>query len=88
MKRLRYYLTGAFWTTAVALPAALVALAMMVFFDRYAVDLVRWLEASIQADWLGVRWPELVGMLVGQLLLMLGLLFGGRRILSRRTSAG
>lgn len=88
MKRLQYYMTGAFWTAAVALPAALVALAVVVFFDRYAVELVRGLATVLRVDWLGIRWPEIVGMLVGQLLLLLALLLGGRRALSKETSAG
>lgn len=94
MRDTKLYVTGAFWTLALALPAALLALAVAVFFDRYAVEIGRGLTAALQADWHGLlgefsdRWPEVAGMIIGQLLLMAVLLFGGSKALRREVQAG
>ncbi len=94
MREAKIYTIGALWTFALALPAGLLALAVAVFFDRYAVEISRGLTAALQADWhrlLGEfsdRWPEVVGMLIGQLLLMAVLLIGGSKALRREVQAG
>jgi hypothetical protein len=94
MRKLQYYGTAAFWTLAVAVPAALLALAVVAFLDRFAFEISRGLSAALRADWPGLareasaRLPEAAGMLVGQLLLLAILLLGGRRAQQINSKAG
>ena len=72
---------------ALAVPAVLLALALAAFFDRYTVEFEEALSALFAADWqafVGVRWPEAVGMLVGQALLLAILLFAGGHTLKEK----
>jgi hypothetical protein len=85
MGKVQYYAAGAAWTVALALPAALLALSLAAFFDRYSIEVARALGAAYQADWqafVSIRWPELAGMVIGQLLLMAILLIGGIKALT------
>lgn len=94
MRNAKYYTTGALWTLALALPAALIALAVAAVFDLYLFEVGRGLTAALQAAWEGLasgfggRWPEVVGMLIGQLLLMAVLLIGGSKVRQRDVQAG
>lgn len=94
MRDSKYYAIGALWTLALALPALLLALAVSAFFDRYFVDVVSGLTAIVKVDWQQLvggfsgRWPEVVGILIGQLLLLAVLLIGGSRALERDVKAG
>lgn len=94
MRNTKYYVAGALWTLALALPAVLLALAVSTFFDRYVVEIGRGLTAILQANWLGLanafrgRLPEVAGMLIGQLLLLAALLVGGSRALRQDLKAG
>lgn len=85
MGKVQYHAVGAAWTMILALPAALLALSIAVFFDRYSVEIASALTAVNAADWqalFNIRWPELAGMVIGQLLLMAILLMGGVKALA------
>jgi hypothetical protein len=84
-------LSKATWgTLALALPSGLLALGIVATLDEYlprisaAIAGANWSALALEA---GVRWPELAGMLVGQLLLLAILLVGGRRVLGSRSQA-
>lgn len=90
MGKVQYHAIGAAWTLALAIPAALLALALAAFLDLYAVELVNALIAALQADWqtfASTRWPEVAGMVIGQLLLMAILLMGGAKALVGKPEA-
>ncbi len=85
MGKVQYHAIGAAWTLALAIPATLLALAVAAFLDLYAVELANALIAALQADWqtfASTRWPELAGMVIGQLLLMAILLMRGVKALA------
>ncbi len=85
MGKVQFHAVGAVWTLVLAIPAALLALALAAFLDLYAVELVNALIAAPQADWqtfASTRWPEVAGMVIGQLLLMAILLMGGVKALA------
>lgn len=85
MGKVRLHAIGAIWTLVLAVPAALLALAIVAFFDRYSVEIAGALAAAFKADWqafASIRWPELAGMVIGQLLLMAILLMGGAKALA------
>jgi hypothetical protein len=90
MTRLRILTRAVGGTLALALPCGLLALALVAALDEY---LPRVAAAVAGADWsalaleAGARWPELAGMLVGQLLLMAILVVGGRKVLGNRAPA-
>ena len=91
MRQLKYLGAGAGYTVALALPAALFAFALAVCFDRYFVEITRALDSALRAGWgtfFSSRWPEAVGMVVGQLLLMAVLLFGGVKASGNVAAAG
>ncbi|HEX9872061.1 MAG TPA: hypothetical protein VGC99_26385 [Candidatus Tectomicrobia bacterium] len=75
---------------ALALPSGLLALGIVATLDEY---LPRLSDALARANWsalaleAGARWPELAGMLVGQLLLLAILVVGGRKALGSRRQA-
>ena len=90
MGKVRYHVIGAVWTVALIVPAALLALSIAVFFDRYTVEIASALTAVFNADWqafVNIRWPELAGMVIGQLLLMAILLMGGAKALAGNPEA-
>lgn len=84
-------LSKATWgTLALALPSGLLALGIVATLDEYlprisgALARANWSALALEA---GARWPELAGMLVGQLLLLAILVVGGRKALSSRSQA-
>ena len=84
-------LSKATWgTLALALPSGLLALGIVATLDEYlpriadAVSRANWSALALEA---GARWPELAGMLVGQLLLLAILVVGGRKALGSRRQA-
>ena len=90
MGKVQYHAVGAVWTLARAIPAALLALALAAFLDLYVVELVNALIAALQADWqtfASTRWPEVAGMVIGQLLLMAILLIGRAKALAGNPEA-
>lgn len=83
MPRYRVWITAAFWTLALAIPAALLGLIGVAFLDeilpRIALSLARfdWQSIGVEAS---ARWPEIAGMVVGQVLILaIFLLMRGRR---------
>lgn len=90
MAKLRTLSAAFLGTAALALPSGLLALGLVAFLDenlpRLATALtnINWTALALEA---GARWPELAGMLVGQLLLLAILLIGGRHILNGRAQA-
>jgi hypothetical protein len=75
---------------ALALPSGLLALGIVATLDEYlprisdALSSANWSALALEA---GARWPELAGMLVGQLLLLAILVVGGRKALGSRSQA-
>ena len=51
MGNYRVHAVGAFWTVAMAVPAALLALAIFAFFDRYLAEIASAVAAAFTADW-------------------------------------
>ena len=94
MRRARTFGSGAFWTLALGVPATLFALALVAYLDEHLYSIFAWAGTVLGADWDAIaseasaRWPEVVGMLVGQLLLMTILVLGGTKALIRKTEAG
>ncbi len=85
MGKVQYHAIGAAWTVVLSVPAAMLALSIAVFFDRYSVEVASALTAVYRTDWQALastRWPELAGMVIGQLLLMAILLMGGAKALA------
>jgi hypothetical protein len=90
MGKVQYHVVGAAWIAVLAVPAALLALALAAFLDLYAVELANALMAALRADWqtfASTRWPELAGMVIGQLLLMAIILMGGAKALAGKPEA-
>ena len=90
MRSVQYLGTGAAWTAARALPAAVFGLCMAALIDRYSVEIASAVARAFDTNWRGfvaLRWPEAAGMLIGQLLLMAVLLFAGGRALGNRAEA-
>jgi hypothetical protein len=90
MTQLKSLTCAVLGTLALALPSGLLALGIVAALD----ELLPRLAATVQrANWgalaleAGARWPELAGMLVGQLLLLAILLVGGRKALANRSEA-
>ncbi len=77
-------------TLALAVPAGLLALAVAAFLDLYLAEIASALFAALRVDWqafANTRWPELAGMVIGQLLLMAILLMGRARALADKPEA-
>jgi len=65
-------------------------LAVAAFLDVYAFDIAGALMAALRVDWqafASTRWPELAGMVIGQVLLMAILLLGGAKALVKDSEA-
>ena len=93
MAKLRTLTTAVFGTLALALPSGLLALGIVAYLDEYLPRISAALTAALRANWsalaleAGARWPELAGMLVGQLLLLAILVVEGRKALGSRSQA-
>ena len=90
MAKLRTLSTAVLGTLALALPSGLLALGIVATLDEYlprigaALSRANWSALALEA---GARWPELAGMLVGQLMLLAILVIGGRKALGSRAEA-
>ena len=90
MGRIQYFALGLTLTLALAIPAALLALATAAFLDLFVADVASDLLAALRVDWqafVNARWPELAGMVIGQLLLMAILLMGRAKALADKPEA-
>jgi hypothetical protein len=93
MAKLRILSTAVLGTLALALPSVLLALGIVATLDEYLPRISAGLTAALRANWsalaleAGARWPELAGMLVGQLMLLAILVIGGRKALGSRAGA-
>lgn len=73
MPRYRVWITAGFWTIALAIPAVLLGLIGVAFLDeilpRVALSLARfdWQSIGVEAS---ARWPEIAGMVIGQVLIL------------------
>ncbi len=89
MARLRFLTTAALGTLALALPASLLALGFVAYLDEHLLDI----SAALRANWPALareamaRWPEVAGMVIGQLLLMAILVLGGRKVVKLNAEA-
>ncbi len=94
MRRIRTFGSGALWTLVLGVPATLLALALVAYLDEHLYSIFAWAGTALSANWDAIaseasaRWPEVVGMLIGQLLLMTILVLGGAKALSRNSEAG
>jgi hypothetical protein len=87
MRSVQYLGSGAAWTAALALPAAMFGLCLAALIDRYSVEIASAVARAFDANWrafVALRWPEAAGILIGQLLLMAVLLLAGGRALGSR----
>ena len=63
-----------FWTLALAIPFTALALAGVAYFTDHMAEIAS--TVSSMANWRGValegsaRWPELAGMIIGQILIL------------------
>ena len=93
MAKLRTLSTAVLGTLALALPSGLLALGIVATLDEYLPRISAALTAALRSNWsalaleAGARWPELAGMLVGQLLLLAILVVEGRKALGSRSQA-
>jgi hypothetical protein len=90
MGKVQYYTIGVALTLALAIPAALLALAVAAFLDLYVAEIASTFMTALRVDWqafASTRWPELAGMVIGQLLLMAILLMGRARALADKPEA-
>ena len=91
MNNIRKWLVGSFWFLALALPATALALGGLVLLDAYLPSLANKLAMAARIDWLSLklegsaRWPEVAGMIIGQLLIFVFLLLarGKPRLISK-----
>jgi hypothetical protein len=66
---------AAFWTLALAIPFTALAVGMLIFFNDLLPDMIRSINLP-GFDWRGLtiegsaRWPEIAGMIIGQLVIL------------------
>jgi hypothetical protein len=79
-------LTAIFWTLALAIPFTALAVGMLIFFNDLLPGIIRSIDFP-SIDWRGLtvegsaRWPEIAGMIIGQLVILA--LIPITRVLSR-----
>jgi hypothetical protein len=75
MDKIRISLIGSFWFLALALPATALALGGVALLDEHLPTIANKLALVAHIDWpalkieASVRWPEVAGMIIGQLLI-------------------
>lgn len=68
-------LTVIFWTLALAIPFTALAVGILIFFNDLLPEIVRSINFP-GIDWRGLtvegsaRWPEIAGMIIGQLVIL------------------
>lgn len=89
---MRRFLLWLLWTLALGIPALAMALFLVAFLDenlpRLAAEVAQ-IQVNVPAlaTELSARWPELAGMVIGQLVIMILLLMTGSRLLRERSEA-
>ena len=80
----RVGLTAAVWTLALALPLTVLAISSVAYITDHLTDIANWAKNLSRATSAGgrgwvlefsERWPELAGMIVGQLVIFTILIF-------------
>ncbi len=86
-----------FWTLMIAVPLTALALSLAAYLTDHLVDIVATLVAFGQATTVGSRgwvmvfserWPEVAGMIVGQVVILLILLLVRREKLAEENKRG
>ena len=85
MRKYQHLPIGALWTLILAIPATAVGLVIVALLDEYLPYVVNTLLSAVNIDLqafgqeMYTRWPEVVGMVVGQLLILTFLFFAWTR---------
>ncbi len=85
MRRYQHLPIGALWTLILAIPATALGLVIVALLDEYLPYVVNTLLSAVNVDLqtfgqeMSTRWPEVVGMVVGQLLILTFLFFAWTR---------
>jgi hypothetical protein len=76
--------TAVFWTMLLAVPFTAFALSLAAYTTEYMSEMIAWVASVSQATTVGgrgwlpelsARWPEIVGMIGGQIIIMTILIF-------------
>jgi hypothetical protein len=76
--------TAVFWTMLLAVPFTAFALSLAAYTTEHMSEMIAWVASVSQATTVGgrgwllelsARWPEVVGMIVGQIIIMTILIF-------------
>jgi hypothetical protein len=89
---MRRFLRWLLWTLALGVPALAMALLLVAFLDenipRLAAEVAQInIDIPTLANEFSARWPEVAGMVIGQLVIMILLLMSGSRLLQESTEA-
>ena len=85
MRKYQHLPIGALWTLILAIPATALGLVVVALLDEYLPYVVNTLLSAVNVDLqafgheMSTRWPEVVGMVVGQLLILTFLFFAWTR---------
>jgi hypothetical protein len=84
------------WTLLLAGPFTVLAILSAAYLTENANEIIQWIESLSQSTTVGgrgwvaefsARWPELAGMIIGQLVLLTILLFARNMKLADRTES-
>ena len=76
--------TAVFWTMLLAVPFTAFALSLAAYTTEHMSEMIAWVASVSQATTVGgrgwlpelsARWPEIVGMIVGQIIILTILVF-------------
>lgn len=84
-----------FWTLLIATPMTVLAISLAAFATEHLGEISAWLTTASQGTTVGARgwiaelaerWPEVAGMIIGQLVIMITLLLARRAKLAENNS--
>ena len=87
-------LTAAVWTLALALPLTVLAISSVAYITDHLSDITNWVTNLSRASTAGgrgwilefsERWPELAGMVIGQLVIFIILIFARKSVKANGT---
>ena len=87
--------TAVFWTMLLAVPFTAFALSLAAYTTEHMSEMITWVASMSQATTVGgrgwllvlsARWPEVVGMIVGQIIIMTILIFARQAGLAEEQS--